>query len=118
MTTRHHIPEYSKTSNIFGVLVSALLGILAGAVTMLLLAPQSGKDTRKKIQKKSLELRDNTTDMVEKAMAQVRADRKRLTKSGRHKAQELFGQGQAMVAEQLDHVSDAALAGKKAIRNI
>ena len=84
---------------------------------MLLLAPQSGEDTRLQIQEKGIELRDRTTGMVEDAMAQVRLDRNKFTISGRRKAKELLDQGQALVVEQLDRVSDAAQAGKKAIQN-
>jgi gas vesicle protein len=109
-------PVYRK-SNIFGVLVGMLIGGLAGAITMLLLAPQSGEDTRLQIQEKGIELRDRTTGIVEDAMAQVRLDRNKLTISGRKKAEELLEQGQALVVEQLDRVSDAAQAGKKAIQN-
>ena len=76
-----------------------LIGGLVGAVTMLLLAPQSGEDTRMQIQEKSIELRDRTTGMVEDAMAQVRLDRNRFTISGRQKAKELLNQGQALVVE-------------------
>jgi len=108
--------EYHN-NNILGVFVGMLVGGLAGAVTMLLMAPQSGKDTRMQIQEKSIELRDRTTEMVEDAVAQVRSDRKKITMGGRQKAKELLEQGQALVIEQLDHVSDAAKAGKKAIQN-
>lgn len=117
MTSKNQEVQYSNTSNVLGVLAGVFIGGLAGAVTMLLLAPQSGVETRSKIQEKSIELRDHATDMVEEAMAQVRADRKRLTMGGRQKAKELLEQGQAMVAEQLDHVSEAAQAGKKAIQS-
>jgi gas vesicle protein len=104
-------------NNVFGVLVGTLVGALAGAVTMLLLAPQSGKDTRIQIQKKGIELRDRTTEMVEDTMAQVRSSASNLTLGGRKKIKELKKQGQALVVEQLDHVSDAAKAGKKAIKS-
>ena len=58
----HENQEYKyPTNNILSVLVGTLIGSLAGAVTMLLLAPQSGKDTRTQIQKKGIELRDRTT---------------------------------------------------------
>ena len=76
----HENQEYRyHTNNIVGVLVGMLIGGLAGAVTMLLLAPQSGKDTRKQIQKKSIELRDRTTEMVEDTMAQVRSNANKIT---------------------------------------
>ncbi len=116
MTHDNQEPVYRK-NNVFGVFVGMLIGGLVGAVTMLLLAPQSGEDTRMQIQEKSIELRDRTTEMVEDAMAQVRLDRNRFTISGRQKAKELLNQGQALVVEQLDRVSEAAQAGKKAIQN-
>lgn len=67
-------PKYTKpTNNVLGVLGGALIGALAGAVTMLLLAPQSGKDTRRQIQKKGIELRNRTTGMMEDTLTQVRS---------------------------------------------
>jgi len=116
MINENQQPEYRR-SNIFSVLLGTLIGGLAGAVAMLLLAPQSGEDTRMKIQEKGIELRDRTTGIVEDVMAQVRLDRDKLTVSGRQKAKELLEQGQELVVEQLDRVSDAAQAGKKAIQH-
>ena len=79
-------------------------------MTMLLLAPQSGKDTRKQIQEKSVELRDRTTEMVEQTVAQVRTNANKLTVG-------LKNRGQEIAVKQLDHVSEAAQAGKKVIQN-
>ncbi len=104
-------------SNILGVLLGVLIGGLAGAIAMLLLAPQSGEETRMQIQEKGIELRDRTSGMMEDAMAQVRVDRNKLTMGGRQKAKELLRHGQTLVVEQLERVSDAAQAGKKAIRS-
>lgn len=107
----HENQEYEyPTNNILGVLVGALIGALAGAVAMLLLAPQSGKDTRKQIQEKSIELRDRTTEIVEDAVAQVRTKANKLTEG-------LKDRGQEIAIKQLDHVSEAAQAGKKAIQS-
>ncbi len=106
-----------QRNNFFSILVSLLVGGVAGAVTMLLLAPQSGKDTRNQLQEKGIELRDRTSEMMEDAVAQVRLDRNKLSMGGRQKAKELLQQGQSLVVEQLDRVSDAALAGKKAIQS-
>ena len=116
MINQNQEPVY-RSNNIFGVFVGMLVGALAGAVTMLLLAPQSGKDTRNQIQEKGIELRDRTSEMVEDAVAQMRLDRNKLSMDGRQKAKELLQQGQSLVADQLDRVSDAALAGKKAIQS-
>ena len=116
MVNENQVPEYHN-NNILGVLVGLLIGSLAGAITMLLLAPQSGEDTRMQIQKRGIELRDRTTGMMDDAMAQVRLDRNKITMGGRQKAQELLHHGQTLVVEQLEHVSKAAQAGKKAIQS-
>jgi gas vesicle protein len=116
MTNENQEPQV-HSNNIFGVLVGMLIGSLAGAVTMLLLAPRSGKDTRTQLMEKGIELRDRTTEAVEETLAQLRSTTDKITTSGREKAKELLQQGEALVIEQLDHVSDAAKAGKKAIQN-
>src|SRR4030095_354415 len=97
--------KHPKTNNTLNVLVGMLIGGLTGALTMLLLAPQSGKDTRRQIQEKGIDLRDRTTELVEDTMSQVRSGANRITIGGREKAKELLQQGQALVVEQLDHVS-------------
>jgi gas vesicle protein len=114
MVNENQEPEYHNNT-VLGVLIGLLIGCLAGAVAMLLLAPQSGAETRAQIQEKGIELRDRTSGMVEDAMAQVRLDRNQITMGGRQKAKELFQQGQALAVEQLERVSEVAQAGKKAI---
>lgn len=116
MLNENQVPQ-EHSNNIFSVLIGMLVGSLAGAVTMLLLAPQSGKDTRTQLMEKGIELRDRTTGMVQDTMEQVRSSANKITMSGREKAKELLQQGEALVIEQLDHVSDAAKAGKKAIKS-
>jgi gas vesicle protein len=108
--------EYRR-GNIFNVLLGTLIGSLAGAVAMLLLAPQSGEDTRLQIQRKGIELRDLTTELVEGTLSQVRSNANKLKFDGREKMKELKQQGQELVVEQLDHVSEVAQAGKKAIQS-
>lgn len=115
MIKKNQEPE-THNNNILGVLIGMLIGSLAGAVTMLLLAPQSGKRTRIQIQEKGIELRDRATGIVEDAVAQVRLNGNKIARDGRRKANELLHQGQNLVAEQLEYVSDAVKAGKKAIQ--
>jgi gas vesicle protein len=109
--------EYKYHANPLNVVVGMLIGGLAGAVTMLLLAPRSGKDTRMQIQEKGIELRDRTNEIVEDTLAQVRSSVNNLTQDGREKFKELKQQGQELAVEQLDHVSEAAQAGKKALQS-
>jgi gas vesicle protein len=108
---------YSTTNNnILSALGGLLIGSLAGALTMLLLAPQSGQKTRLQIQEKSIELRDQASGMLEDALGQARLDGNKLSRQGRQKAKELLHHGQVLVVEQIEHVSEAVKAGKKAIQ--
>ena len=89
-------PEYTNpTNNALGILGGMLIGALVGAVAMLLLAPQSGKDTRRQMQEKGIELRDRTTEMVGDTLAQVRSNPNKVEMSVRD-------------YEQLEPISDAA----------
>ena len=93
--------EYEKYANtVGGFLLGLLIGGLAGAGTMLLLAPQSGKRTRTLIQRKSLELRDQTTEAVEDAVEQARDKTRQITGDIQEKAKELEHRGQALFDEQ------------------
>ena len=105
------------TNNTTGVLAGMLVGGLAGAMTMILLAPQSGKDTRMQIKEKGIELRDRTTEMVEDTMAQVRLNADKMAAIGREKMKELKHQGQELAVEQLDRVSAVLDAGKTAVES-
>ena len=46
-------------------LIGFVVGGVAGAITALLLAPQSGEDTRAMIKDKSIELRDKASEQAE-----------------------------------------------------
>jgi gas vesicle protein len=83
------------TNNTLNILLGMLIGSAVGALAMLLLAPQSGKDTRTQIQKKGIELRDRTTEMVEDTVAQVRSNPNKVEMGVKN-------------YEQLEHVSDVA----------
>lgn len=104
-------------NNTMSVLAGLLIGGLAGASAMLLLAPQSGKETRAKIQQKTLELRDRTAETVEEALAQAKSKTHQITADVRGKAEELQQHGQEVIVEQLERVSVAAEAGKAALKN-
>ena len=109
MNNENHEYRYLANS-VLGVLAGILIGGLAGAVTMLLLAPQSGRDTRKQIREKGIELRDRTSEMMEDTLTQVRRNTNKL-------AMGVKDYGKEMAVEQLDNVSEAAQAGKKAVQN-
>jgi gas vesicle protein len=94
-----------NTVNQFGSFVAGLLvGGLSGAGAMLLLAPQSGKKMRAQIQKKSVELRKQTTEAVEGALTQVRAKAREITDEVHDQAEALGQRGQDVIDEQRDNL--------------
>jgi gas vesicle protein len=111
MTTK----KRKNTNNPMRILLGLLIGGLAGVVTMLLFAPQSGKDTRDEIEEKTIELRDQTTKNVKKVVAQVRSGTVKIKSDVQDKAEELKQLGQDKLVEQLDRVSAALDTGKTAV---
>jgi gas vesicle protein len=99
-----------------GFLAGLLLGGLAGAVAMLLLAPHTGKRTRADIQHKSTELRDQATETVEDAVDQVRAKAHHIKASVRKEAKGLEHRGQEMLDEKVERVSAAVADLKTAMQ--
>jgi gas vesicle protein len=115
MDTEYQEPIYHNS--ILSIFAGLLIGGLAGAVTALLLAPQSGKVTRLQIQEKSIELRDQTTDMLEDTMKQVRSRMEKITSGSNKKIKELKHQGKELAIEQLDRVSAVVKASKSAVNS-
>jgi gas vesicle protein len=97
-------------------LAGLLIGGLAGAGAMLLLAPQSGKSTRTQIQEKSVELRDQTVKAVEDTVNQVRTKANEITTNVHKQAKELQQRGQEMFDEQKERWSPVVEAGKTAVQ--
>jgi gas vesicle protein len=98
-------------------LIGLLIGGMAGAVAMLLLAPQSGKQTRAQIQNQTIQLRDRTTTNIKKAVARVRTETDKISTEVQEKAGGLKQLGQDKLVEQLDRVSAALDSGKTAVEN-
>ena len=97
-----------------GFLAGLLLGGLAGASTMLLMAPQSGKRTRAQIQEKGLDLRDQTVKPVEDTVSQVLTKANQLTNTIHKQAEDLQHRGQEMLDEQKERWMPVVEAGKTA----
>ncbi len=114
MDNHHH-----KTGNIvnrgWGLLAGLLVGGLAGAGAMLLLSPQSGKETRAQIRQKSAELRDQAVKSVEGAVAQASGKARQITDDVHEQAGELWQRGQDMLDEQRDHLSKTLKDAGKAV---
>ena len=118
MNTNHQEFEpKQKSGNAISVLIGMVIGGLVGAVTMLLFAPQPGEKTRAELQAEALKLRDRTATTVKDTLTQVKSKANQVKIEMQIKAQDLGHQGQDLLVKQLENVSRAADAGKKAIQS-
>ena len=106
----------THTGNTLTFFTGLVVGGLVGAVTMLLMAPQPGEQTRSELQTGAVELRDRTATTVKDTLTQVKSKANQIKADVQIKAQDLGHQGQDLLVKQLDHVSHAAEAGKKALQ--
>lgn len=92
-----------------------LLGGLTGAGLTLLMAPQSGEETRELIRDKSLELRDQAVENVEDTRKQAERRVEAVTKNTKDKASKLKRAGEKMVKEQRRSMEKGFENAKKAV---
>jgi len=102
----------SDKSGEFGAFVAGfLIGGLVGAATALLMAPQSGEETRAIIQEKSIELKDMASTTAEDAIARAEAaaaEARAYAEDLRVKAEEAIASIQKAQDEAVDEIEDAA----------
>jgi gas vesicle protein len=111
----------SDNNNEFGAFLSGvLLGGIAGAITALLLAPQSGEETRKVILDKGIELRDKAMETVddarlraEKAAEEARLAAQEYSQKLQDQAKHLQEQGRVILEEQKQKIEKVAKGSKK-----
>ena len=115
-TNNQEFAHKEQSGNAISVLIGLVIGGLVGAITMLLFAPQPGEKTRAELQDGALKLRDRTATTVKDTMTQVKSKANQIKAEVQIKAQDLGHQGQDLLVKQLDNVSHAAEAGKKAIQ--
>lgn len=97
----------------FGAFLSGfVIGGLVGAAVALLLAPQSGEDTRTLIRDKGIELRDQ----VEQSATDARVKAEQIADQAKSKAEELQQRGQVILEEQKSRIEEAVEAGKRVTR--
>src|SRR5205085_10365862 len=99
-----------------GFFAGILVGGLVASAATLLLAPQSGARTRRKIQHAGLELRDQAMSGVEDVMDQARATGRHISAGVHKQAAGLQERGQAIVDEQKERVTALVEAAQKAAK--
>ncbi len=111
-----------RDSDLGAFLSGLIIGALVGAATALLLAPQSGEDTRMLIRDKSIELKNQATETAEEARAraeaaaiEARARADELAAQARSRAEELRKRGQEVYEEQRGKIESAIKSGRSAL---
>ncbi|MDF1498932.1 MAG: YtxH domain-containing protein [Anaerolineales bacterium] len=108
----------------FGAFVTGFLfGGLVGAAVALLMAPQSGEETRELIRVKGIELKEQVEDTaeetigkVEKAADDARVRAEKFADDARTRAEDLQKRGQVILDEQKSRIENAIESGKKAAK--
>ena len=108
-------------NNDFGAFLAGfVIGGLVGAATALLLAPQSGEETRTVIRDKGIELKDKAGESTSEALARAETTLKEaqarydaLTQQAKEKTDELLQRGQVVLEEQKSKVEGVIASVKK-----
>ncbi|MQC26541.1 MAG: YtxH domain-containing protein [Chloroflexi bacterium] len=106
-------------SDLGNFLSGFLVGGLIGSAVALLMAPQSGEETRAMLKEKGGELKDKTTESLEAAYAhaeaaagEARSRADELAQMARQRAEELRERGQVVLEEQRSRVENVIEAAK------
>ena len=101
-------------------LIGFIVGGLTGAAVSLLLAPQSGEETRALIKEKAIEIGDKASETyedayarAEAAAAEARARADEWAKIARERAEELQARGQVVLEEQRSRLTTAIESARK-----
>ena len=101
-------------------LLGFIIGGMAGAVTALLMAPQSGDETRTFIREKAIEIKDKAGETVDEAYAQAEKAAleaqerfQELAEMTKEKSVELQKKGQAVYEEQKTKIEEKIQPKKK-----
>ena len=115
----------SQDSDFGAFLAGFIIGGLVGAATALVLAPQSGEETRTLIHDKSIELKDKATETAEltrgraeNAAKEARARGEELAAQARERAEDLRKRGIQVFEEQKQKVEAAIQSSKKSTKTV
>ncbi len=85
---------------------------------MLFFAPQSRERTRAKIHQKSIELREQTTNVVEDTLAQICHKARQISANVHDQAEAIQQRGQDVLDEQKGRLSTLVESGKTAVQDM
>ncbi len=99
------------------VLVGTFVGALAGALAMLLMAPQSGKKTRSKIEQKSKEMSQQAVHTIESGVDKAQTKANEVSAKLYKQVDDLQQRGHEAVEQQKERWTPVLDAGKTAVNN-
>ena len=108
--------EKVKTATLAGFLGGLLIGGVAGAGVMTLLAPQSGKKTRRQMRRKGRKVRKQTISTMEDGMAQARTAAHDMSTNILEQTEALQQRGHEALDEGIEHITNVVDAGKSAVK--
>jgi gas vesicle protein len=98
-------PTNNHTNSAASFFAGLLVGGFAGTAAALLMAPQSGQQTRDQIQARGIQLRHEATETVDHAVEQARLKGQQLSTDVRAKAGELQQRGQSLIDDKREQLS-------------
>lgn len=99
----------------FLFLSGLLLGSVAGAGVMLLIAPQSGKKTRKQLQRKGQKVRKQTAKTIKHKVEQVQDKASQVSTSIHEQVEDIQERAQDAIDDQKERWEPVVEAGKTAV---
>jgi gas vesicle protein len=96
----HKNHTHTQETHALSFIAGLLVGGMVGAGVMLMLAPQAGKKTLGQIQKKGIELRHQTAEVVEDVVTQTEGKARQFGAEISKQAKELEHRGKELLNEQ------------------
>jgi gas vesicle protein len=98
---------YRSETRILSIAAALALGALVGAGAALLMAPQSGQETRDMLRSKSMEIKDNAAKRVDDTRSRAGQAIEQLSQNTRERASSIRDRGEKMLRRsKLDEITN------------
>jgi gas vesicle protein len=104
---------FEENKSMLSVIPAFVLGGLIGAGIALLMAPQSGQETRNMIRNRSLELKDRAVETAEDTMTRAEKTVDDIASQTKDRVDSIRHRGKEMIEEQRGRLEDEVKAAKR-----